>query len=92
TITLSAGGNLVVNPASLNAQPLGLSGTGGTYDLTAGTAGPGNITLTQAFSVDGKGGFTGGIINASAANGSIFVQGPSGSLTANGGFGGTINF
>lgn len=68
-IDISAGHDLKLTaPGIMNATPsaTGISGNGGTINLTASTAASGVLSVTPSLSVDGKGTGSGGAINISS--------------------------
>ncbi|MBS1993016.1 MAG: hypothetical protein JSS83_21010 [Cyanobacteria bacterium SZAS LIN-3] len=81
TVSFVTAGDLTVAPAGINVAPLGSKGNGGSITLVAGngpTPGQGNLLVTGALSVIGKGAATGGSITLTtngSGNGGVFVVG-----------------
>lgn len=72
SILVSTGANLIVNPAYVNANPIGSAGNGGTYTLVAGTALPGNLTISGSLLANGVGTGNGGTILLSSNSATPF--------------------
>ncbi len=93
----SVGRNITVNSSSLDLGPRA-NGTGAQLDLTAGTAGLGNVVLTGAVNVNGIGTGDGGTFKLKTNSSSAFIigtptgNGVSGALSANAGSTGAGGF
>ncbi|HEY9869229.1 MAG TPA: hypothetical protein V6D08_08695, partial [Candidatus Obscuribacterales bacterium] len=102
SVLLAAGQNLSVNTASITAGPLGTTGNGATFNLSAGTAGSGLTNINGTLSANGTGSGNGGSITIAyndptdpfVVGGTVSRSGITGSLSANApgaGQGGTVS-
>jgi len=63
SVTLSAGKNLTVSMAAIDAGPLGSDGNGPSFTFTAGTAAPASLLVSGDVIADGVGDGNGGAVN-----------------------------
>jgi hypothetical protein len=105
SVTVSNGGNVTANPAAIKVNPnaTGGGGNGGKINLSAGTAGAGQLLVTGPIAVNGVGAGNGGQVTLSSntSSGDPFIvsnptdNGVEGTITANagatGGAGGSIS-
>ena len=75
TIELVAGRSLTVEPVSLNVNPQGNQGAGGTLKLTSGYATTGNLLINGNLSANGTGSQNGGIIQLLSRGNTAFYVG-----------------
>ncbi len=78
TIQVANGGDLTVETGSVLAAPLGNTGAGASYALTAGTLGSGSLLIKDSLNAAAKGNTVGGDITLKYASVSDFVIGGSG--------------
>ncbi len=88
TIEVSSGGNLTVTPSGKSAgvsfAPLGKNGNGGKIELTAGTAGSGNLVVSGALSANATGTGIGGNIDLNSDSSTAFNPGSTKTSNING--------